>query len=216
MNSSSSSSPGFTLVEALAVMAILAILIMLIFPAFMDMLERSWAAKCMGNLKQIHQGIMLYVADNNGRMPRYREGNYDANGAWIRGVFWYTTIKPYIDDARQLYLKCPAEKRDLAYHYALNNTISYEPRVEGERFQTVELPSRRFLVADNNSTGGDGSRIEISTLQDNVAFRHPGKRSNILFLDGHMESLLLENLPVPFNGFKKSDSEYKAFSLGKK
>lgn len=158
---------------------------------------------------------MLYASENNGRLPRYREGRFDASGTWIRGQFWHTTIKPYMDNAKDDYLKCPVEKRNLDYHYGLNASISDKPLGgPGEKFQAVVLPSRRFLVADNNSVGGDGSRITMPAFHNEAAFRHPGTRCNILFLDGHVELLKLEDLPLSSNGFKTSDLEYKAFYLG--
>ena len=60
---------GFTLIELLVVIAIIAILAAILFPVFVAASERGRTASCVGNLKQLGSGFMLYTDDNGGRYP---------------------------------------------------------------------------------------------------------------------------------------------------
>jgi prepilin-type N-terminal cleavage/methylation domain-containing protein len=60
---------GFTLIEVLVVVAIVALLISILLPAMGAARERANSIRCMSNLKQIHQGLVLYAMDNDNAMP---------------------------------------------------------------------------------------------------------------------------------------------------
>lgn len=61
---------GFTLIELLVVIAIIAILAGILFPVFASAKERGRQAKCLSNLKQLTGAFLMYVDDNDGRVPR--------------------------------------------------------------------------------------------------------------------------------------------------
>jgi prepilin-type N-terminal cleavage/methylation domain-containing protein len=61
---------GFTLIELLVVIAIIAILAAILFPVFMTAKERARQAKCLNNLKQLTNAFLMYVDNNDGRVPR--------------------------------------------------------------------------------------------------------------------------------------------------
>jgi len=66
---------GFTLVELLVVIGIIALLISILLPSLSRARETANRAKCLSNLKQIGQGMMLYANENNGNYPRtYYDG----------------------------------------------------------------------------------------------------------------------------------------------
>lgn len=66
---------GFTLIELLVVIAIIAILAAILFPVFARAKEAARITTCVNNLKQIGNGVMLYIDDFNGRFP-------NAAGGW--------------------------------------------------------------------------------------------------------------------------------------
>ena len=60
---------SFTLIELLVVVAIIAILASLLLPALTAARAKAYGTECMGNMKQIMVGMMMYMDDNDGFMP---------------------------------------------------------------------------------------------------------------------------------------------------
>ncbi|MCC2670190.1 MAG: prepilin-type N-terminal cleavage/methylation domain [Armatimonadetes bacterium] len=54
---------GFTLIELLVVIAIIALLVAILFPVFASVQESGRRAKCMENMKSIHQALTMYKND---------------------------------------------------------------------------------------------------------------------------------------------------------
>jgi prepilin-type N-terminal cleavage/methylation domain-containing protein/prepilin-type processing-associated H-X9-DG protein len=61
---------GFTLVELLVVIALMVILAALIFPVFAQARESARKTRCISNLRQLSQAMMLYVQDYDETFPR--------------------------------------------------------------------------------------------------------------------------------------------------
>ncbi|MFA6569257.1 MAG: type II secretion system protein [Victivallales bacterium] len=61
----------FTLVELLVVIAIISILAGLLLPALKNAKDAATSIKCVGNLRQISQGVLSYAGDFNGWAPTY-------------------------------------------------------------------------------------------------------------------------------------------------
>lgn len=60
---------GFTLIELLVVIAIIALLIGLLLPALAKAQKNARTLKDKTQIKQIHQAMLVYAEDSNGRLP---------------------------------------------------------------------------------------------------------------------------------------------------
>lgn len=78
-------STAFTLIELLIVIAIIAILAAMLLPALSRAREAGRRTTCIGNLRQVYNGLMLYAGDYGDWMP---QANYAAS--------WSRDIEPYL------------------------------------------------------------------------------------------------------------------------
>lgn len=82
---------AFTLIELLVVLAIIAILAALLLPALSKAKDRAQRIQCLGNLKQLQTGWLVYVSDHDDFMtpnlwdgiPQHQAGS--AVGSWVVG-----------------------------------------------------------------------------------------------------------------------------------
>ncbi len=70
----------FTLIELLVVIAIIAVLAAMLLPALGGARERGRRAVCMGNLRQMHMGAVIYTDDYDENVPyQWNEGPADGS-----------------------------------------------------------------------------------------------------------------------------------------
>lgn len=110
---------GFTIVEMMIVVAIIGLLAAVVAPRISRAMETAKAQKCRNNLKQLHAGVLGYMADHNGDTPcaqsfelfNAAKGEYSVSSSkgWIA---WVPPGKSY-DYAD---LTAPWEKDNMTSH----------------------------------------------------------------------------------------------------
>lgn len=191
----------FTLVELLIVVAILAILIAMLLPALQKARQKSAAAQCLGNLKQIGVAIVTYANDNDGWMHPAREGKTPTITYWSMALLdgkYMMGEKAFL---------CPGGRYTGVYtrgsdrSYGLNNNFSRNVR-DGSKMEATNIfkhkkirqPSNCWFVGDSLGTNGWGSLRQCFALAwfngSNLYFslRH-NQRGQLWFLDGSARSI---------------------------
>ena len=227
---------GFTLVELLVVIAIIAILAAMLLPALGRAKEIAKQAVCKGNLKQIGLASAAYINDSNDFIAAGNKN--DAGGVQRRKGHWMVVLADYTE-GNGLPWVCPVftidqniqtlrDNYSAGWFSAMSNyqTIGYN----GWYFQRV---NRKIASIKNPSTliyaGDSVKRIGDPTPNNNNDDRYTGggvalwpsngqgfnpchgKSCNLLFCDGHVDSMTRsELLPKVTIG---NDSNYYAYLL---
>ncbi|MEI6339525.1 MAG: H-X9-DG-CTERM domain-containing protein [Verrucomicrobiota bacterium] len=195
--------PGqaFTLIEILVVVGILGLLVALSVPAMKGMVEKGQRVRCMANLRQLGAGIMLYAADNNGRLPPAQNATPPAPGAefWAQSPdMWARQYAAASAKDLKKIMRCPADRtlssRDdyCSYTWAahfLQNWVNGAPQNLNESTRYVrlyEVPNYLMMVdcVTFSPFGVDGALPPIASVaKDVISDRHQGG-ANALFGDG--------------------------------
>jgi prepilin-type N-terminal cleavage/methylation domain-containing protein/prepilin-type processing-associated H-X9-DG protein len=133
------SKKAFTLIELLVVIAIIAILAAMLLPALSKAKDRAYVISCLNNLKQIQTAWMMYVGDNQDKIPfnRYTPGTgAAAPGSWVVGLAYKDpnttniesgTLFPYLKVAS--IFRCPVDKAPVTGSPGKLRTRSYSMSV---------------------------------------------------------------------------------------
>jgi prepilin-type N-terminal cleavage/methylation domain-containing protein len=120
------SGKGFTLIELLVVIAVITVLAGMMIPAMAAPKNRSVAAGCLANLRQLQNAWAMYLDDNNDTMLPNAPASFQSTMAWCPtgseqwgesppsvdvntnvALYTNTLIFPYISSITVL--KCPAD-----------------------------------------------------------------------------------------------------------
>lgn len=203
---------AFTLIELLVVIAIIAILAAMLLPALGSAKERAKQTMCFNNSRQVILACLLYADAENGKLPC---GWMNSSGQNAKGYFTYDELILSYGAATNV-LNCPSHKGGSRHFWVNGNVLRYvaapsrQTGVMGRdvsvKIEAIPQPSDTVAlteVADWVTAGFDGYGPSapgsqwgsIIQLQDNiigpdagVAYMHR-QRDNILFCDGHVESL---------------------------
>lgn len=200
---------GFTLVELLVVISIVAVLAAIIGVTMPRFIERSRAANCMKNLRQM--GIVMngFATENNGFFPV--GGNPDGfTRRLCRGAFvdeYPDTGGPkdapfFEQGGSGSFLVCPSHEKgveDLGKSY-LGNSYILGVKKEGEwlnasyvakPLSSIYDPSRAFLVIEDWSKDKSklwrGNGVRYKPKSDAANFAAHGPSRHYLYVDGHVD-----------------------------
>ena len=200
----------FTLIELLVVIAIIAILASMLLPALNKARNKAKAIKCASNLKQIGQGVQLFLDNNDGiyfPMAGYMPFGGFSSGALT--TLWPGFVASQIKwdgkdntDIQDELFDCPLDPKlvsrpQMTYSsnavnwinqsYGFNYVyVSPNTYVAGETKQTsLKNPSYAFIIGDSTDETGTVyvTRGIMSTTP--LGKRHGGG-VNLLFFDGHV------------------------------
>ena len=98
---------AFTLIELLVVIAIIALLLSIMIPALQKAKQRTMGMVCISNQRQALLATTTYGMDNDDyNIPSWAQTSFIAPVP----EHWYTFIKPYYDDTKEM-LHCPMAKK---------------------------------------------------------------------------------------------------------
>ncbi len=120
---------GFTLIEVLMVISIIAILAALLMPSLSAARSKAKQAGCQNNLKQLALSVLMYSADNDGKLPENTPEGQGKN-PWVSG-----SMKVLSDSTNETFIR-----QGKLFPYA-NNVAVY--RCPADPSRTFGLPRAR-------------------------------------------------------------------------
>lgn len=205
-----SHSCAFTLIELLVTVAIVAILASLLVPMAKSTIMRGQQAACASNLRQIGTAFHAYLADNNQTLPTF-EGWWGYGGTTLSGQ----NAKPldsYLESSKVFC--CPADTRakgvdgsgsifaSYGNSYSLNQAIAL-PGLELSGGKVIGVPlSRMVLLGDTTMYAKSYPQWKNTTWHG----RAGTYAANLLFFDGHVELIEVQNSPLQSYGDPSIDA----------
>lgn len=202
---------GFTLIELLVVIAIIAILAAILFPVFARARENARKSTCQSNLKQLGNGLMMYLQDYDERFPAGDVAGIAATGGVFFGLDPYlknTQVWVCPSDSLQNVLSLEAPTRWPAFNrpasYGYNYWWQYQSQAVAqavsETAMIVEMIERPYFYADGHNGFLDPPTNTVYPICDAAhsyrvsnAARH-SEGLNMMFADGHVKWVKRENV----------------------
>ena len=196
---------AFTLIELLVVIAIIAVLMAILMPSLNRAREQGKRTVCLGNLKQLTLGWIMYADDNEQRIV---SGNAGGNRGWVgkayadnygsggmlpknqqiagiqAGTLWY-----YVKDEGSY--RCPTGMKDSMVTYSVMDGMNgfTGSRDAGSPFvhnmMEIKHPSKRIVFIDEGWLTPDSFAVHYvrKVWWDSPPIRH-GNGTTFSYADG--------------------------------
>jgi prepilin-type N-terminal cleavage/methylation domain-containing protein/prepilin-type processing-associated H-X9-DG protein len=177
-----SKATGFTLIELLIVISIIAMLASLLLPAIQTGIQKSQAAKCMSNLRQIGVAVSQYIADPDNLSqfpPIYNVGTSNNTNISYATNIDTSSLQPLQCLSNYgvtlALLTCPSDQNPNTNY----GSYIWSPVLQGEQPQDVHVYHRGGVFTI--------SKLSKMTVCTDNGIPHLGK-FNVLRADGHVET----------------------------
>ncbi|NBV23820.1 MAG: type II secretion system protein [Proteobacteria bacterium] len=202
---------AFTLVETMVATLIIGILVALLLPAIMKAKVKGLQTFCTNNMRGVGVGMISWAESHDGnfpqQLPRAQGGTLPfLPGTIASGGVIANDIRPFLYASNTLgsakILTCPTDRAKTpltSFSQVKSNTVSYFTSVRPKRSNLNTLISGDNHISLQQSAASPiGYRPVWSTNRHDLY-------GNILFSDGHVESISSTNLGQIF---------YKAAAAG--
>jgi prepilin-type N-terminal cleavage/methylation domain-containing protein/prepilin-type processing-associated H-X9-DG protein len=177
---------AFTLIELLVVIAIIALLAAIAIPVYGNVMEKGSATKCLANLRQVGQGVIIYLQDN--------DDDFFAQGG---STSWPNTLHDRYSISWKVF-HSPFDKRPQQE----TGTVPVSYGMNGDCFDTNvgQWTSPADLImgaaapatgnADVTFTGTSAQNVDVQPGSGRAGGTHQNrKRINVLYGDGRVEGI---------------------------
>ncbi len=201
MNLRHKQSQGFTLIELLVVVAIIGILMTLLLPALAKGKLKAQQTECASNLRQVGLSFRMFADEHDNRLPMQvsvrRGGTLEyAN----RGETWrhFQVMSNLLVNPKLIV--CPADKQRAVTNWSglgnLNTSLFVGLDAKIGKANHILAGDRNIMTPGYPTPGVVPVRTNMTAFWTQEMHQN---RGNLLFADGHVESLDSEGLQRSIN-----------------